>query len=322
MRALRASRTTRASRRSASCRASPARRASRCSTRSSPTRCAATATSSSSLGSGEGRFERMFDGLARAFPRQVGFYNGFSNELAHLDRGRLRHVPDAVALRAVRPQPDVQPALRHRADRPQDRRPRRHRAAVGSARRDAAPASRSSTTTPPGCAGRSRPRSPPIKRPDAVARAACTTAWPRDFSWDVQGKLYEQLYTRLAAQRRRTIVHVVFIEPRFPGEPEQFVRALAEIGATRHARSARAARTRSTTSCKRWLTHYEQVKQRHRRAARCSTRVRFIQRQAHVDRLEAVGRGAHHADRARARGGRHPRHDACGPRSCAATSRR
>jgi starch synthase len=36
------------------------------------------------VGNGESRFERMFDGLARAFPRQVGFYNGFSNELAHL----------------------------------------------------------------------------------------------------------------------------------------------------------------------------------------------------------------------------------------------
>jgi starch synthase len=35
------------------------------------------------VGNGESRFERMFDGLARAFPRQVGFYNGFSNELAH-----------------------------------------------------------------------------------------------------------------------------------------------------------------------------------------------------------------------------------------------
>ncbi|HET9622417.1 MAG TPA: glycogen synthase [Kofleriaceae bacterium] len=36
------------------------------------------------LGSGESRFEKMFDDLGRAFPRQVGFYRGFSNELAHL----------------------------------------------------------------------------------------------------------------------------------------------------------------------------------------------------------------------------------------------
>lgn len=36
------------------------------------------------LGSGEARFEHLFDELARSFPRQVGFYRGFSNDLAHL----------------------------------------------------------------------------------------------------------------------------------------------------------------------------------------------------------------------------------------------
>ena len=41
-------------------------------------------------------------------------------------RGRQRSVPDAVALRAVRAQPDVQPALRHAAAGAGHRRPRRH----------------------------------------------------------------------------------------------------------------------------------------------------------------------------------------------------
>ncbi|HET7504251.1 MAG TPA: glycogen/starch synthase [Kofleriaceae bacterium] len=36
------------------------------------------------LGSGEHRFEQLFTDLAAAFPRQVGFHRGFSNELAHL----------------------------------------------------------------------------------------------------------------------------------------------------------------------------------------------------------------------------------------------
>jgi starch synthase len=36
------------------------------------------------LGSGESRFEQLFGGLAASFPNQVGFYRGFSNELAHL----------------------------------------------------------------------------------------------------------------------------------------------------------------------------------------------------------------------------------------------
>src|SRR5262245_25432989 len=41
-----------------------------------------------------------------------------------LDRGGERYVPDAFPLRAVWPQPDVQPALRHRAHRAADRRAR------------------------------------------------------------------------------------------------------------------------------------------------------------------------------------------------------
>lgn len=36
------------------------------------------------LGSGEPRFQELFAGLAAAFPRQVAFYRGFSNPLAHL----------------------------------------------------------------------------------------------------------------------------------------------------------------------------------------------------------------------------------------------
>jgi starch synthase len=36
------------------------------------------------LGNGESRFEAMFSRLARTFPKQVGFYQGFSNPLAHL----------------------------------------------------------------------------------------------------------------------------------------------------------------------------------------------------------------------------------------------
>jgi starch synthase len=35
------------------------------------------------LGSGEPRLEEMFHGLQRSFPRQVSFYRGFSNPLAH-----------------------------------------------------------------------------------------------------------------------------------------------------------------------------------------------------------------------------------------------
>ena len=63
-------------------------------------------------------------------------------------RGGRRLLPDAVALRAVRPQPDVQPALRHAAGRARHRRPRRHRRQLRRERPAAAPASCSTTCTP------------------------------------------------------------------------------------------------------------------------------------------------------------------------------
>ena len=46
------------------------------------------------------------------------------------DRRRQRHVPDAVAVRAVRPEPDVQPALRHGAGGAGHRRAGRHGAGL------------------------------------------------------------------------------------------------------------------------------------------------------------------------------------------------
>ena len=51
------------------------------------------------------------------------------------DRSGQRHVPDAVAVRAVRAESDVQPEVRHGADRASHRRPRRLGADVGSATR-------------------------------------------------------------------------------------------------------------------------------------------------------------------------------------------
>ena len=47
-------------------------------------------------------------------PSRVAVTIGFDEAYAHLIEGRRRHLPDAVALRALRHEPDVQPALRHR----------------------------------------------------------------------------------------------------------------------------------------------------------------------------------------------------------------
>lgn len=80
-------------------------------------------------------------------------------------------------------------------------------------------------------------------------------------------------------------MHVVFIEPRFPANQKQFIRALAEIGATISA-IGEGSKASLDDDLKRWLTHYEEV------TNVCDeqqvlAKVRFIQRHAHVDRLEA-----------------------------------
>lgn len=80
-------------------------------------------------------------------------------------------------------------------------------------------------------------------------------------------------------------MHVVFIEPRFPANQKQFIRALAEVGATISA-IGEGSKASLDDDLKRWLTHYEEV------TNVCDeqqvlAKVRFIQRHAHVDRLEA-----------------------------------
>ena len=67
------------------------------------------------LGSGDAQYERSCAACSDRYPGRVVYHGGYSEELAHYHRGGGGHVPDAVALRAVRPQPDVQPALRHGA---------------------------------------------------------------------------------------------------------------------------------------------------------------------------------------------------------------
>jgi starch synthase len=82
------------------------------------------------LGSGEPRYEQFFASLQRRFPARVVFYRGYRRRTRALDRSGRRHLRDAVAVRALRPEPDVQPALRHHSDRAAHRRTRRLRAAV------------------------------------------------------------------------------------------------------------------------------------------------------------------------------------------------
>lgn len=81
-------------------------------------------------------------------------------------------------------------------------------------------------------------------------------------------------------------VHIVFIEPRFPANQKHFIRAFAEIGA-RVSAIGEGSKASLDDDLRRWLTHYEEVKNVCDQGAVLDA-VRFIQRHAHVDRLEAT----------------------------------
>jgi formate-dependent phosphoribosylglycinamide formyltransferase (GAR transformylase) len=81
-------------------------------------------------------------------------------------------------------------------------------------------------------------------------------------------------------------MHVVFIEPRFPANQKQFIRALAEVGAKVTA-IGEGSKESLDDELKRWLTHYEQVGNVTDEGAVLHA-LKFIQSRAHVDRVEAV----------------------------------
>src|SRR6185295_15774106 len=81
-------------------------------------------------------------------------------------------------------------------------------------------------------------------------------------------------------------MHIVFIEPRFPANQKQFVRALAEVGATVTA-IGEGSKDSLDGELKHWLTHYEEVKNVTDEGAVLNA-LRFVQSKKHVDRIEAV----------------------------------
>jgi len=80
--------------------------------------------------------------------------------------------------------------------------------------------------------------------------------------------------------------HIVFIEPRFPANQKHFIRAFAEIG-VRVSAIGEGSKDSLDDELRHWLTHYEEVKNV-TNEQQVLDAVRFIQRHAHVDRLEAT----------------------------------
>ena len=81
-------------------------------------------------------------------------------------------------------------------------------------------------------------------------------------------------------------MHVVFVEPRFPGNQKLFVKALAEIGATVTA-IGEGSKDSLDDELKHWLMHYEQVGSVCDEGAVLGA-LRFVQSKKHVDRIEAT----------------------------------
>jgi hypothetical protein len=82
------------------------------------------------------------------------------------------------------------------------------------------------------------------------------------------------------------MMHIVFVEPRFPGNQKLFVKALAEIGATVTA-IGEGSKASLDDDLKHWLTHYQEVGNVTDESALLDA-LRFIQSQKHVDRFEAT----------------------------------
>ena len=81
-------------------------------------------------------------------------------------------------------------------------------------------------------------------------------------------------------------MHIVFIEPRFPANQKQFIKALAEVGATVTA-IGEGSKESLDGDLRHWLTHYEQVGNVTDDAQMLQA-VRWIQKRARIERLEAT----------------------------------
>ena len=74
------------------------------------------------LGSGDAALQRAFPGARATSPGKIAVQIGFDEGLSHQIEAGADIVRDALALRTLRPEPDVQPALRHAAARARHRR--------------------------------------------------------------------------------------------------------------------------------------------------------------------------------------------------------
>ena len=145
------------------------------------------------LGTGDPRYENDVARSGRSLSRSLRCEDRVRRVARPPDRRRRRHVSDAVAFRAVRAEPDVQHALRHRAARPGHGRAGRYRYRLQWRRPETAPASSSRTTRRPRCWGRMERARAVFANPN-IWKKLQVAGMRQDFSWDRSAREYVKLY--------------------------------------------------------------------------------------------------------------------------------
>src|SRR5947207_13603752 len=120
--------------------------------------------------------------------------------------------------------------------------------------------------------------------PPAFAKGATSEEMKRIFT--VQSLAQRRKVGRASDRLRPMPIDVVFLEPSFPRNQREFVRALHAVGA-RVTGIGERPKEWLDPELRHWLTHYEQVGNI-TDEAQVERAVRFVQSQVRVDRLEAV----------------------------------
>ncbi len=152
------------------------------------------------LGTGEPPIEEFFEKLGRKHPGRVGLLQGVQQRARPPDRSGQRHVPHAVPVRAMRPEPDVQHEVRDNPDRAQDGRPGGHRPCRSTRARAREPASSSRSSRPARCR-RSMEAALVTWKDRKAWKRLVLSAMAQDFSWGVQVREYVDLYRKVASRR-------------------------------------------------------------------------------------------------------------------------
>ena len=147
------------------------------------------------LGTGEPAVQEGLRSLEQTRPRPLRHALRLRRGAGPQDHGGLRHLPHALAHRALRAHPDVRAALRHRARRALRRAGSWTRSSPGTRPRARARASASTArTAPASCGPSTRPSSPARTR--RAGRGCMSNGMSRDFSWERSARSYVELYER------------------------------------------------------------------------------------------------------------------------------